>query len=43
MKVAPASIGHHISNGFMRANVKPVCDAMKVVGPARGHVPAGHL
>lgn len=34
MKVSPASIGHHISNGFMRAEIKPVVDEMKVVGPA---------
>lgn len=34
MNVSPASIGHHISNGFMRPDIKPVCDEMKVVGPA---------
>lgn len=34
MKVSPAAIGHHISNGFMKAEIKPVKDEMKVVGPA---------
>lgn len=34
MRVEPATIGHHISKGFMRLEVKPVCDEMKVVGPA---------
>ena len=34
MKVEPAAIGHHITRGFMRPEIKPVCDEMKVVGPA---------
>ncbi len=34
MKVEPATIGHHITKGFMRPEVKPVCDEMKVIGPA---------
>ena len=34
MKVEPAAIGHHITRGFMRPDIKPVCDEMKVVGPA---------
>lgn len=34
MKVEPAAIGHYIARGFMRPEIKPVCDEMKVVGPA---------
>lgn len=34
MKVSPAAIGHHISRGFMKAEIKPVTDEMKVAGPA---------
>lgn len=34
MKVSPAAIGHHIAGGFMKAEIKPVTDEMKVVGPA---------
>lgn len=34
MRVDPAAIGHQISGGFMRKQIKPVDDAMKVVGPA---------
>ena len=34
MKIEPATIGHHITKGFMRPEVKPVSDEMKVVGPA---------
>lgn len=34
MKVSPAAIGHHISGGFMKAEIKPVTDEMKVAGPA---------
>lgn len=34
MKVEPAAIGHHIASGFMRPNIKPVSDDMKMVGPA---------
>ena len=26
MKVSPASIGHHIAGGFMKAEIKPVSD-----------------
>lgn len=40
MKVSPAAIGHHISGGFMRADIKPVVDEMKVCGPAYTvHIP----
>lgn len=40
MKVSPAAIGHHIAGGFMRANIKPVTDEMKVCGPAYTvHIP----
>lgn len=34
MKVSPAAIGHQISSGFMKAEIKPVADEMKTVGPA---------
>ena len=34
MKVEPAAIGHSIGRGFMRPDIKPVTDAMKMVGPA---------
>lgn len=34
MKVSPAAIGHQISSGFMKAEIKPVVDEMKVCGPA---------
>lgn len=34
MKVSPAAIGHQISGGFMKAEIKPVADEMKVAGPA---------
>ncbi len=34
MRVEPAAIGHYITRGFMRPDVKPVCDHMKVVGTA---------
>lgn len=34
MKVSPAAIGHHITGGFMKAEIKPVADEMKVCGPA---------
>lgn len=34
MKVDPAAIGHFISRGFMKPEIKPVCDEMKVIGPA---------
>ena len=34
MRVDPAAIGHHIASGFMRKGIKPVTDAMKMVGPA---------
>lgn len=34
MKVSPAAIGHHIAGGFMKAEIKPVTDEMKVCGPA---------
>ncbi|MCI8455360.1 MAG: RraA family protein [Lachnospiraceae bacterium] len=40
LKVSPAAIGHHISGGFMRADIKPVVDEMKVCGPAYTvHIP----
>ena len=34
MKVDPAAIGHFISHGFMKPEIKPVTDEMKVIGPA---------
>lgn len=34
MNVSPAAIGHHIDRGFMKAEIKPVVDEMKVCGPA---------
>lgn len=34
MRVDPAAVGHHISRGFMRKEIKPVEDTMKVVGVA---------
>jgi len=34
MRVDPAAIGHHISRGFMRKEIKPVEDTMKVAGVA---------
>jgi regulator of RNase E activity RraA len=34
MHVDPANIGHNIEGGFMRKEIKPVCDEMKVVGTA---------
>lgn len=34
MRVDPANIGHSIEGGFMRKEIKPVCDDMKVVGTA---------
>lgn len=34
MKCDPAAIGHFVGRGFMRPNIKPVTDEMKVVGPA---------
>lgn len=34
MNVSPAAIGHHITGGFMKAEIKPVSDGMKVCGPA---------
>lgn len=34
MNVSPAAIGHHITGGFMKAEIKPVSDEMKVCGPA---------
>ena len=34
MKVSPANIGHQITGGFMKMEIKPVADEMKVCGPA---------
>jgi len=34
MHVDPANIGHSIEGGFMRKEIKPVSDTMKIVGPA---------
>ncbi|MBP5211661.1 MAG: RraA family protein, partial [Pyramidobacter sp.] len=34
MKVDPAAIGHFISRGFMKPEIKPVTDEMKIIGPA---------
>ena len=34
LKVEPAAIGHHISGGYMKPEIKPVCDEMKIIGPA---------
>ena len=34
MKVSPANIGHQITGGFMKMEIKPIADEMKVCGPA---------
>lgn len=34
MKVDPATMGHYVSGGFMRAQMKPICKHSKVFGPA---------
>ena len=31
-KVEPAAIGHHISGSYMKPEIKPVCDEMKIIG-----------
>ncbi len=34
MKVDPATIGHYISGGYMRPEMKPICKNSKMIGPA---------